>query len=101
VSTKGYYLAMVSTNVETSNPEEELSPGLAILGKIEQKFVSVHDIFEPTDNGLESRVFVSKSYDATTHFETTCDDVVDIFQRVTGEPFDFSKVQTHVETVEQ
>ena len=48
-----------------------------------------------------TQVFVSKSYDATTHFETTCDDVVDIFQRVTGEPFDFTKVQTHVETVEQ
>ena len=44
---------------------------------------------------------MSKSYDATTHFETTCDDVVDIFTRVTGEPFDFSKVQTNVETVEQ
>lgn len=44
---------------------------------------------------------MSKSYDATTHFETTCDDVVDIYERVTGESFDFSKMQTHVETVEQ
>lgn len=47
------------------------------------------------------QVFISKSYDATTHFETTCDDVVDIFERVTGKPFDFSAVQTQVETVEQ
>ena len=47
------------------------------------------------------QVFVSKSYDATTHFETTCDDVLDIFRRVTGEDFDFTKVQATVETVEQ
>ena len=38
------------------------------------------------------QLFISKSYDATTHFETTCDDVLDIFRRVTGEEFDFSKV---------
>lgn len=48
-----------------------------------------------------SQVFISSSYDATTHFETTCDDVVSIFERVTGAPFDFSKVQTNVEPVEQ
>ena len=47
------------------------------------------------------QVFVSTSYDATTHFETTCDDVVDIYQRVTGQPFDFSVVQSQIETVEQ
>nr|CAA64439.1 GDP-dissociation inhibitor [Geodia cydonium] len=86
VSTKGYYLAMVSTNVETSNPEEELRPGLDLLGPIQKKFVSVDDIFEPTDNGLDSRVFVSKSYDATTHFETTCDDVLDIFRELLVKP---------------
>lgn len=37
VSTKDYYLAMVSTNVETSNPEEELQPGLSLLGPIVDK----------------------------------------------------------------
>jgi len=46
-----------------------------------------------------AQVFVSQSYDATTHFETTCDDVLDIYQRVMGEPFDFSKISTTVETV--
>ena len=78
------------------------------------------DQFAPVDNGSDSKVrgfafesselgihslflqvFISKSYDATTHFETTCNDVLDVYQRVTGEPFDFSKVQTQVETVEQ
>ena len=39
------------------------------------------------------QVFITESYDATTHFESTCDDVVKTFQRITGEPFDFSQVK--------
>ena len=43
------------------------------------------------------QVFVTKSYDATTHFETTCSDVIEIYEKVMGEPFDFSKVKTQQE----
>ena len=39
------------------------------------------------------QIFISESYDATSHFETTCLDVLDIFRRGTGEDFDFSKVK--------
>ena len=93
VSAKGWFVGMVSTTVETDNPENEIKPGLDLLGPIAQKFVCVSDYFEPTDNGLESQVFISQSYDATTHFETTCLDVLDIFKRGTGEDFDFSKIK--------
>lgn len=37
VAAKNYYIAMVSTTVETSNPEAELAPGLSLLGPIETK----------------------------------------------------------------
>lgn len=84
---------MVSTTVETDNPEAEIKPGLDLLGLVKQKFVTISDYYEPTDDGKESQIFISKSYDATTHFETTCLDVLDIFQRGTGEAFDFSKVK--------
>ena len=84
---------MVSTTVETDNPENEIKPGLDLLQPIAQKFVSVSDYYEPTDNGLQSQIFISQSYDATTHFETTCLDVLDIFKRGTGEDFDFSKIK--------
>ena len=43
------------------------------------------------------QVFISKSYDATTHFETTCNDVLDMFRRATGTDFDFSKVKHTLE----
>ncbi|XP_076345582.1 rab GDP dissociation inhibitor beta-like [Tachypleus tridentatus] len=92
VAAKGWFVAMVSTTVETPNPEEEIKPGLDLLGPIKQKFVSVSDVYKPKKDGRESQVFISETFDATTHFETTCLDVLDIFRRGTGEDFDFSKV---------
>lgn len=101
VSAKGWFIAMVSTTVETDNPENEIKPGLDLLGSIAQKFVSVSDYYEPTDNGLESQIFISQSYDATTHFETSTLDVLDIFKRGTGEDFDFSKIKQELGDEEQ
>jgi Rab GDP dissociation inhibitor len=101
VSAKGWFIGMVSTTVETDNPEAEIKPGLDLLAPISQKFVSISDYYEPTDNGLNSQVFISQSYDATTHFETTCLDVLDIFKRGTGEDFDFSKVKSELNEDEQ
>lgn len=101
VAAKGWFIAMVSTTVETDTPEQEIKPGLDLLGPIRQKFVSVYDYFEPTDEGLQSQIFISQSYDATTHFETTCLDVLDIFKRGTGEEFDFSKIKHELGDEEQ
>ena len=56
VAPKDYYLGFVSTKVESANPEQELKAGLDILQPIEERFVSVKDIFEPTDDGKESQV---------------------------------------------
>lgn len=97
VCAKGFYLAIVSTTVETTEPEKELRPGLDLLGPVLEKFISTSDLNEPTDDGTDSQVFVTKSYDATTHFETTCQDVLNIFRNVTGNDFDFSKVKHNIE----
>jgi Rab GDP dissociation inhibitor len=37
VASEGMYIAMVSTTVETSNPEKEVQPGLELLEPIQQK----------------------------------------------------------------
>lgn len=96
VAAKGWFVAMVSTTVETETPEREIVPGLNLLGPIHQKFTSVSDYYEPVDDGQQSQIFISQSYDATTHFETTCLDVLDIFKRGTGEEFDVSKVKVEL-----
>lgn len=56
VTAQGKYLAIVSTTVETCDPEAELQPGLQLLGKIDKKFVWVSEQFEPQDDGKESKV---------------------------------------------
>merc|ERR1711983_151476 len=72
VASKGWFIAMISTTVETENPEAEIQPGLNLLGPIKQKFLQISDVFKPNDDGTGSQLFISKSYDATSHFETTC-----------------------------
>jgi len=101
VAAKGWFIAMVSTTVETSNPEAEIKPALDLLGPIKQKFFSVSDFFTPKDDGRDSQLFISQTYDATTHFETTCLDVLDVYRRGTGEDFDFSKVRHDLGDEEQ
>lgn len=101
VAAKGWFVAMVSTTVETSNPENEIRPGLDLLGPIKQKFVILSDYLEPTDDGRESQIFISKTYDATSHFESTSLDVLDIYKRGTGEEFDFSKIKVELGDEEQ
>lgn len=39
------------------------------------------------------QIFISRTYDATTHFETTCDDIKDIYKRMTGSEFDFEEMK--------
>lgn len=73
VCPKGYYIAIVSTIAEgDSNHHLELQPGLDRLGKIEEKFMGpAIPLYEPIESGAKDNIFMSKSYDATSHFETT------------------------------
>ena len=91
VCANGKWIAFVSTTVETSNPEAELAPGLALLGPIDEKFIEVRDVYEPIANGVSDKCFISKGYDATSHFETTVEDVLDMYKRITGKDLDLSK----------
>ncbi|ELK16893.1 Rab GDP dissociation inhibitor beta [Pteropus alecto] len=93
VAAQGKYIAIVSTTVETKEPEKEIRPALELLEPIEQKFVSISDLLVPKDLGTESQIFISRAYDATTHFETTCDDIKDIYKRMTGSEFDFEEMK--------
>jgi len=82
VCPKDFYVAIVSTIVETNEPEKELDAGIKLLGEIVDKFVYVSDIYAPASDGTSDNLFISKSNDATRHFETVCDDVKDLYKRV-------------------
>ncbi|KAJ3114549.1 Rab GDP dissociation inhibitor alpha [Phlyctochytrium bullatum] len=84
VCSKDHFIAIVSTIADTDEPEKECEAGLALLGAIKEKFTYVEDVYEPLADGKADGVFVSRSYDATSHFESVCQDVKDLYQRITG-----------------
>lgn len=90
VAAKDKYIAIVSTTIETNNPEKEIEPALGLLGPIEQKFVSVSDVCEPANSGEATQVFVTKSYDATSHFESASNNVLEVWKRMTGTDLDLN-----------
>lgn len=90
VAAPGKFIAIVSTTVETADPSREIQPGIALLGRILQRFDSVSDLHEPLTDGLADSCFISKSYDATSHFETAANDVLSLYERLTGTQLDMS-----------
>jgi Rab GDP dissociation inhibitor len=84
VCAKGKYIAICSTTVETEDPVKELKPALDLIGPVLEQFVHISDTYEPVADGKQDHVFISTSYDATSHFETTVQDVLDMYKRITG-----------------
>jgi Rab GDP dissociation inhibitor len=56
VCKKGYYLAIVSTMVETNNPEEELKPAFDVIGEPLEKFITISEQYEPIDTTFKDNV---------------------------------------------
>ena len=48
------------------------------------RFVSVSPLYTPTATGETDNIFITRSYDATSHFETVVDEVHNVWRRVIG-----------------
>jgi Rab GDP dissociation inhibitor len=90
VAPKGRWIALVSTQVETGNPQAELLPGIQLLGKTDEIFYNVRDLYEPVEDGKKDQVFISRSFDPETHFDKSCEDILDIYKRITGKDMDLT-----------
>ncbi len=62
VCSKGLYIAMISTTVETDKPELEIRPAVDLLGDILEMFVQISPVYEPTDNGKADNVSFLNSH---------------------------------------
>lgn len=78
------------TEAETDDPRVELKPGIDLLGPVDEIFFDTYDRFEPTNQHDVDNCFISTSYDATTHFETTVQDVIAMYSKITGKDLDLS-----------
>ncbi|KAI3770890.1 hypothetical protein L6452_02038 [Arctium lappa] len=59
VAPKGKYIAFVTTEAKTDIPEQELKPGIDLLGPVDQIFFDTYDRYEPTNKGVEDQCFIS------------------------------------------
>lgn len=92
-----------------------------MLFSIKSRFVSVRNLLVPNDDGKKSQVrmfseekktnqvscvaficvlcllqiFVSRSYDATNHFEAECEDIKEMYRRITGAELCFRGAKRH------
>jgi len=90
VAAAGVYIAIVSTIVEKGNPDEDVAPGLQVLGPIKKRFTSVSTTYAPAADGSEDACYIASSFDGTSHFETDVADMLDLYKRVSGEELDMT-----------
>ncbi|KAM0842470.1 hypothetical protein ACQ4PT_058359 [Festuca glaucescens] len=90
VAPKGKFIAFVSAEAESENIQSELKPGIDLLGPVDELFFDMYDRYEPVNEPSLDNCFISTSYDATTHFETTVTDVLNMYTMITGKAVDLS-----------
>jgi len=90
--TDTWYVA-ASTRVEGSSEgsalevaKQEFASLLPLLKPAKKLLAEVVPYHEPKDDGTESNLFVCASPDETTHFDSTQDEVEELFERILGEP---------------
>jgi len=93
VAARGKFIAIASTTVETdaAGAEAELAPAFRLMGgKMLERFTTVSDLRVPANDPAADGCFISNDYDATSHFESVAEDVLRLYQQVTGEELDMS-----------
>jgi len=91
---KGYYLAIISTMVETSDPTSELKPAFGIIGDVLETFITISDLYEPIEENVTDNIFVTTSFDPLSHFESDTSNVIDIYNKITGKTLNLDAEDT-------
>jgi Rab GDP dissociation inhibitor len=100
VAFKDKYICIVSTTVETNEPIREIQPALNLLGPIDYQFNQITDLIEVDGTTNDQNIFVTKSYDATSHFESVANDVFTMFERITGKKLELKEEDLNEEDEE-
>ena len=94
VCQKGYYLAIISTVVETNSPIDELKPAFQLIGDVLETFVTVSDEWEPVEEEFVDNVIITKSFSSVSHFEPDTVNVLSLYKKITGNSLDLENLET-------
>ena len=61
------------------------------------RFVSVSSLYTPTSDGTADNIYITRSYDATSHFETVVEDVHRVWQAAVGKDLVLKKREVEPE----
>jgi len=84
------WIAMISSQVYTNNPRQELSVAYKLLGKVLKDFFFVNDTYEAINDSQKEQIFICSSMDATSHFQLATREVMEIYKAVTGKDVDLN-----------
>jgi Rab GDP dissociation inhibitor len=109
VADTGKYIAVCSGNLELGDDEEydatkdkeycteQLKSALKLFGVILEQFEWVSEYYKPQNNSEKDGCYITSSYDATTHFETCCNEVMETYEKIIGEPLDLEIAESEKE----
>lgn len=92
VCKKGFFLAIISTTSESTNPDLDLKIAYDIIGPIKYKFITEEVMYEPIALNSQNNWFISKTLDPTSHFESAADNVLEIYKAITGKDIDLTNL---------
>lgn len=79
IAPKGKYIAFVSTEAETDDPETELKPGIDLLGPVEEIFFDTYNRYEPANQHDVDNCFISTVSTLTFSFALKIDSIFNCF----------------------
>ncbi len=94
---KGYYLAIISTVAETTEPTKELKPAFELLGPVLETFFTVTEEWEPIDTSFKDNVFIARSFTSVSHFEPDTKDVLELYKKLSGKELDLTNLDDEEE----
>jgi len=104
VCADGKYVAVMSAEVEgkeipalekdakacEAGVMRELEDAIKLVGNADQRFCWVTDSYAPVGDGKQDNCFISSTYDASTHFESSSREVLKLYELITGQQIDLS-----------
>lgn len=92
VCKKGFYIVIISTTKEKENINEDMGIAFDLVGKILYRFDIEETMYEA--NAYKDNIFVTASLDATSHFESSAEDVCRVYQAMNGKEIDLTLPET-------
>jgi Rab GDP dissociation inhibitor len=94
---EGFYLAIISATQETNNPEAELGVAFDIIGPTKEKFFYINPMYEPAQEAVTDNIYITKTLDPTSTFETAASDVLRVYKMITGKELDLENLPEDIE----